>query len=59
MFTKIQSRAFVMVSLGLVAIGNSPNSQSVAAAAKPSEDNKIQLSYHVKGPSSSWRTLEV
>jgi hypothetical protein len=48
MFTRIQSRAFVMVSLGLVAIGNSLNSQSVAPAAKPSQDNKIQLSYHVK-----------
>jgi hypothetical protein len=48
MFTRIQSRAFVMVSLGLVAIGNSLNSQSVTPAAKPSEDNKIQLSYHVK-----------
>jgi hypothetical protein len=48
MFTRIQSRAFVMVSLGLVAIGNSLNSQSVTPAAKPSQDNKIQLSYHVK-----------
>jgi len=48
MFTRIQSRAFVMVSLGLVAIGNSLNSQSVTPAAKPSRDNKIQLSYHVK-----------
>jgi hypothetical protein len=48
MFTRIQSRAFVMVSLGLVAIGNSLNSQSVAPAAKPTQDNKIQLSYHVK-----------
>ena len=48
MFTRIQSRAFVMVSLALVAIGNSLNSQSVTPAAKPSQDNKIQLSYHVK-----------
>ena len=48
MFTRIQSRAFVMVSLGLVAIGNSLNSQSVTPATKPSQDNKIQLSYHVK-----------
>ncbi|HZN97896.1 MAG TPA: hypothetical protein VFB61_09230 [Gemmatimonadales bacterium] len=48
MFTRIESRAFVMVSLGLVAIGNSLNSQSVTPAAKPSQDNKIQLSYHVK-----------
>ena len=48
MFTRIQSRAFVMVSLGLVAIGNSLNSQSVTPAAKPSQDNKIELSYHVK-----------
>jgi hypothetical protein len=48
MFTRIQSRAFVMVSLGLVAIGNSLNSQSVTPPAKPNQDNKIQLSYHVK-----------
>ena len=48
MFTRIQSRAFVMVSLGLVAIGNSLNSQSVTPADKPSQDNKIELSYHVK-----------
>jgi hypothetical protein len=48
MFTRIQSRAFVMVSLGLVAIGNSLNSQSVTPADKPDQDNKIELSYHVK-----------
>jgi hypothetical protein len=48
MVTKVQSRGFVVLSLGLVAIGNSLNSQSVTPAAKPSQDNKIQLSYHVK-----------
>ncbi|HEV7365260.1 MAG TPA: hypothetical protein VGN76_05405 [Gemmatimonadales bacterium] len=47
MFTRIQSRAFVVLSLGLVPIGNSLNGQSVTPADKPS-DNKIELSYHVK-----------
>src|SRR4029077_939129 len=48
MFTRIQSRVFVVLSLGLVPIGNSLNSQSVTPADKPSQDNKIVLSYHVK-----------
>ena len=48
MFTRIQSRAFVVLSLGLVSIGNSLNGQSVTPADKPSQDNKIELSYHVK-----------
>jgi hypothetical protein len=48
MFTRIQSRAFVVLSLGLVPIGNSLNSQGVTPADKPSQDNKIELSYHVK-----------
>ena len=48
MFTRIQSRAFVVLSLGLVPIGNSLNGQSVTRAHKPSQDNKIELSYHVK-----------
>ena len=48
MFTKIQSRAFVVLGLGLVPIGNSLNSQSVTPADKRSQDNKIELSYHVK-----------
>ena len=48
MFTRIQNRSFVVLSLGLVSIGNSLNGQSVTPADKPSQDNKIQLSYHVK-----------
>ena len=48
MFTRIQSRAFVVLTLGLVPIGNSLNGQSVTRADEPSQDNKIQLSYHVK-----------
>jgi hypothetical protein len=47
MFTRIQSRAFVMLSLGLVPIGNSLNAQNVTRADQSSQD-KIQLSYHVK-----------
>jgi hypothetical protein len=49
MFTRIQSRAFVVLSLGLVPIGNSLNGQGVTPADKPGQDNKIELSYHVKG----------
>ena len=48
MFTRIQSPAFVVLSLGLVSIGSSLNGQTVAPADKPSDDNKIELSYHVK-----------
>jgi hypothetical protein len=48
MFTRIQSRAFVVLSMGFVSIGNSLNSQSVTPVDKPSQDNKIELSYHVK-----------
>jgi hypothetical protein len=48
MFTRIQSRAFVVLSLGLVSIGNSLSGQSVTPAGKPDQDNKIELSYHVK-----------
>ena len=48
MFTRIQSRAFVVLSLGLVSIGNSLHGQSVTPADTASQDNKIELSYHVK-----------
>jgi hypothetical protein len=48
MFTKIQSRALVVLGLGLVPIANSLNSQSVTPANGPSQGNKIELSYHVK-----------
>ncbi len=48
MFTRTQSRAFVVLSLGLVPIGNSLNGQGVPRADESSQDNKIELSYHVK-----------
>ena len=48
MFTRIQSRAFVALSLGLVSIGNSLSCQSGTPADTASQDNKIELSYHVK-----------
>ena len=48
MFTRTQSRAFVVLSLGFASIGNSLNGQSVTPADKPDQDNKIELSYHVK-----------
>ena len=47
MFTRIQSRAFVALSLGLVSIGHSPNRQTVTPADTASQNNKIELSYHV------------
>jgi hypothetical protein len=47
MFTRIQSRAFVVLSLGLAPIGNSLNAQNVTRADKSSQ-GKIELSYHVK-----------
>src|SRR3954462_3535884 len=48
MFTRVQNRAFVVLSLGLVAIGNSLHGQSVTPADTASQNKKIQLSYHVK-----------
>lgn len=48
MFTRIQGRAFAVLSLGLVPVGVSLNGQSVTRAEEPSQDNKIELSYHVK-----------
>jgi hypothetical protein len=48
MFTRVQSRAFVVLSLGLVSIGHSLHGQSVTPADTARQDNKIQLSYHVK-----------
>lgn len=48
MFTRIQSRAVAVLSLGLVPVGVSLNGQSVTRADEPSQDNKIELSYHVK-----------
>ena len=48
MFTRVQSRAFVVLSVGLLSIGNSLPGQSVTPANTASRDDKIQLSYHVK-----------
>ena len=53
MFTKIQSRAFVVLSLGLIPMGYSLYGQSETPADEPSadersQDNEIELSYHVK-----------
>ena len=48
MFTRIQSPAFAVLSLGLVSIGHSPNRQIVTPADTASQNNKIELSYHVK-----------
>ena len=47
MFTRVQSRAFVVLSLALVSIGHSLHGQSVTSADTSSQD-KIVLSYHVK-----------
>jgi hypothetical protein len=48
MFTRIQSRAFVVLSLGLVPIGSSLNGQSVKPAVEPDQDDKLELSYHLQ-----------
>jgi hypothetical protein len=48
MFTSVHSRAFVVLSLGLVSIGHSLHGQSVVPTDTASRDNKIELSYHVK-----------
>ncbi len=47
MFTRIRSRAFVVLSLGLVPIGNSLNGQNMTRTDQSSQ-GKIELSYHVK-----------
>ena len=47
MFTRIQSRASVVLSLGLVSIGHSLHGQSATPAVTASQDDKIELSYHV------------
>ncbi|HEY8195776.1 MAG TPA: hypothetical protein VIG04_02260, partial [Gemmatimonadales bacterium] len=48
MFTRIQSHALLVLSLGLVPIGQSLDGQSVTPADTAGQDNRIQLSYHVK-----------
>jgi hypothetical protein len=48
MFNRILSPAAVVLSLGLAFIGSSLNGQSVSQSDKPSSDNKIELSYHMK-----------
>jgi hypothetical protein len=48
MFTRIQNRAFLAVSLGLVGSGSTLIGQSAKPAGQPSQDSKIELSYHVK-----------
>ncbi len=49
MFTRIQSPAFAVLSLGLVYIGHSPNRQSVTPADTASQNNKIELSLSCEG----------
>ena len=48
MFTRIQGRATMVLSLGLVSIGNPLHGQSVTSADTAGQDSKIVLSYHVK-----------
>ena len=48
MFTGIGSRALVVLSLGLVPTVNSVDGQSVTRTDTANQENKIQLSYHVK-----------
>lgn len=48
MFTRVQIRAFVVLSMGLVSIGHSLHGQGVTRADTASQGDKIQLSYHVK-----------
>jgi hypothetical protein len=48
MFTRLQSRAFAVLSLGLVTAGTSLYGQSATRADTASRDDRIELSYHVK-----------
>jgi len=47
MFTRVRSRGFVVLSLGLLFVGHSLRGQSATPADTSSQD-KIVLSYHVK-----------
>jgi hypothetical protein len=49
MFTRVQSRALVVLSMGFVFIGHSLHGQGVTRADTASQDTKIELFYHVKG----------
>lgn len=49
MFTRVQSRAFVVLSMGFVSIGHSLHGQGVTRADTASQDSKIEVFYHVKG----------
>ena len=48
MFARIQSRAFVVLTLGLASIGSTSKGQSVTPAGKPGLATKIELSYYMK-----------
>jgi hypothetical protein len=48
MFARVQSRAFVVLNLGLVSIGNPLHGQRMTPVDTASQDHKIELSYHVK-----------
>jgi hypothetical protein len=48
MFTRIQRRTLVVLSLGIVPLGSSLHGQSVTPDYTARQGNKIELSYHVK-----------
>lgn len=48
MFTRVQSRAFVVLSMGFVSIGHSLHGQGVTRADTASQDSKIEVFYHMK-----------
>jgi len=48
MFTRIQSHALVVLSLGLAPVGNPMNGQSVSPADEPNRKNRIELSYRLQ-----------
>jgi hypothetical protein len=48
MFTRFQSRALVVLSLGLVSVPNPLHGQAETSADTASRNDKIELSYHVK-----------
>jgi hypothetical protein len=48
MFTRVQSRVFVVLSMALVTIGKPLHGQSVTPADTAGQNGQIELSYHVK-----------